>query len=83
MQRPNFGLLLAGLLGAAQNVTNFFTVPKRAFNPGTYGKRTRIKGKAGQPGAKLAKAIARNRLTLRGSVTGCTLWALSRGKRAV
>lgn len=75
-------LLLSSLLGLASSAQQIFS-PRSIYRGGTHSKRTRVKSEPGMPGAKLNKAILRNRVGLKGSVTGATLWAINRGKRAM
>lgn len=74
--------LLTAMLGLA-GLASQTIVRNSVYSQGTYGKRSRIPGEKHRAGAKLAKAAARSRITIRGSVTGATLWALNRGKKAV
>lgn len=62
------GAIVAGLAAAMSGITSKFIKPK-TFLSGTYMRRTRVAGKVGMPGAKLARHADELRLGLRHGVS--------------
>lgn len=60
--------IVAGLAAAMSGITSKFVLPT-AFRQGTYMRRTRVAGKAGMPGSKLARHVDELRLGLRNGVS--------------
>lgn len=62
------GAIVAGLAASLSGLASKFTLPT-AFRQGTYMRRTRVAGKVGMPGAKLARHADELRLGLRHGVS--------------
>lgn len=62
------GAIVAGLAAAFSGLGSKFVLPT-AFRQGTYMRRTRVAGKVGTPGAKLARHADELRLGLRNGVS--------------
>lgn len=62
------GAIVAGLAAAFRGLESKFILPT-AFRQGTYMRRTRVAGKAGTPGAKLARKAFEGCVTVRHGIS--------------
>ena len=62
------GAIVAGLAAAMSGLASKFVMPT-AFRQGTYMRRTRVAGKAGTPGAKLARKAFEGCVTVRHGIS--------------
>ena len=82
MKNRILGALLALASTPLISLKNAFTkTTQQPYRAGTYGKRTRTKGKPNPAGTKFKRQCEEGRVGIRGSLTPCTRWAIARAGR--